>query len=85
MSLTGDEKLIDAHKTQHKLPIHNGLLPSNKTDPPLAELLTRSQTDLFSKVTGELETKTVLEDADQLHDLNVHWLELEMVAGEEVM
>ena len=21
-------------------------------------------------------------DADQLHDVNIHWLELEMVAGE---
>ena len=27
----------------------------------------------------------LVEDAVQLHDVNVHWLELEMVAGEDSM
>ena len=56
MSLVGDEKLFDAHKTQLKLPIHRGLLASNETG-PLAELLITSQTDLFSRLTDEVEAK----------------------------
>ena len=85
MSLAGEEKLFDAHKTQHKLPIHRGLVASNETGPPLAELLITSQTDLFSSVTDE-ELKIIdLVFPVQLHDLNVSWLELEMVAGEEYM
>ena len=57
MSLVGDEKLFDAHKTQLKLPIHRGLLASNETGPPIAELLITSQTELFSSATDEVEAK----------------------------
>ena len=86
MSLTGDEKLIDAHKTQLKLPIHKGLVASNRTGPPLVELLKTSQTDLSSIVTVDVEEKRiVLVFAAQLHDVNDHWLELEMVVEKESM
>ena len=86
VSLAGDEKLIDAHKTQHKLPIHNGLVASNSTGPPLAELLEISQTDLSSMVTSEdEECMIVLVFAVKLHDVNDHRLVLAMVAGEDVM
>ena len=85
MSFAGDEKLIDAHKTQHKLPIHKGLVAPNKIGPPLAEQFEISQKDLFSTVTDELRANvTVFVIAVQLHDENAHWLELVMVAGEEV-
>ena len=86
MSFAGDEKLTDAHKTQLKLPIHRGLVALNRTGPPLAELCKTSQTDLSSIVSVDpnmivLELELV-EEAIQLHDVNVHWLELEMVTGE---
>ena len=85
-SLAGDEKLIDAHKTQLKLPIDNGLVASKETGPPLAELFKTSQTDLSSILREEVVTRIIEEvDAIQLHDVNVHWLELEMVAVEEYM
>ena len=83
MSFAGDEKLIDSHSTQLKLPIHKGLVASNRTGPPLVELFKKSQTDLSSIVTEEVVTNMiVLVFADQLHDANVHWLELAMVAGD---
>ena len=83
MSLAGDEKLIDAHNTQLKLPIHKGLVASNRTGPPVVELFKMSQTDLSSIVTDEVVTNIiVLVFADQLHDANAHWLELETVAGD---
>ena len=84
MSLAGDEKLIDAHSTQLKLPIHKGLVAWNRTGPPVVELFKMSQTDLSSIVTDEVVTNMiVLVSALQLHDVNVHWLELEMVARED--
>ena len=89
MSLAGEEKLFAAHKTQLKLPIHRGQAASNETGPPLAVLFRTSHTDLFSRLTDEVEAnKTVLAKnieehfPVQLHDVNVHWLELEMVAKE---
>ena len=86
MSLAGEEKLFDAHKTQHKIPIHRGLVASNETAPPLAELLITSQTDLFSSFTDEVATNIiVLVIAAQLQEENAHWLELAMVAGENSM
>ena len=73
MSFAGDEKLIDAHKIQLKLPIHNGLVAPNKIGPPFAELLEISQTDLFSTVTDEaVANVNVLVIAIQLHDENIH-------------
>ena len=86
MSLAGDEKLIDAHSTQLKLPIHKGLVAWNRTGPPLVELFKTSQTDLSSIVTSDVtEKRIVLVFAVKLHDINVHWLELEMVAEEVCM
>ena len=76
MSLAGDEKLIDAHKTQLKLPIRRGLVASNKTGPPLAELLETSQTDLSWRSMSDMERNLIVVFfAVQLHDVNVHWLE----------
>ena len=83
MSLTGDEKLIDAHKTQLKLPIHKGLVASNRTGPPLVELFMKSQSDLSSMFTGVLEKHIALVFAAQLHDAKDHWLELRIFVGEK--
>ena len=83
MSLAGDEKLIDAHNTQLKLPIHKGLVASNRTGPPVVELFKMSQTDLSSMFTGVLEEKHIaLVFAAQLHDAKDHWLELRIFVGE---
>ena len=86
MSLDGDENLFEAHSTQLDLPIHNGLLPSSRRGPPLVLPLVISQTEPSSMTSGEFDSKIrafVVEF--QLHDVNVHWLELEMVAEEEDM
>ena len=86
VSLDGDEKLFEAHNTQLDLPMHSGLLPSSRTGPPLVLLLVITQTDPSSIVRGEFDSKTsAFVVAFHMQDINVHWLELEMVAGEEDM
>ena len=86
MSFDGDEKLFEAHNTQLDLPIHSGLLPSSRTGPPLVLPFVISQTDPPSIASGDFETKPIaLVVPFQLHDLNVHTLEMDMVPGEETM
>ena len=86
MSLDGDEKLFEAHNTQLDLPIHSGLLPSSRTGPPLVLVLVMIQMDPSSIVKGDFDSKISAFVVEfQLHDPNVHWLELEMVAREVAM
>ena len=83
MSLDGDEKLFEAHSTQHNFPIHSGLLPSSRTGPPLVLVLTMSQKELPSITSGEFETKhIVLVVAFQMDDVNVHRLEFEILTAQ---
>ena len=80
VSLVGDDKLFDAHRTQHNVPIHTR--PS-RTGPPLAELFDITQTELPSTSTELPKNAIALLFALKLHDANIHWLESEMIAEEE--
>ena len=86
MSLDGDEKLFEAHNIQLDFPIHSGLVPFSRTGPPLMLALVNIQTDPSSIVRGEFDSKiSAFVVAFHMQDLNVHWLELEMVPGEDSM
>ena len=82
VSLDGDEKLFEAHNTQLDLPIHNGLLPSSRTGPPLVLPLVISQTEPSSMTSGEFVTKHIaLVVAFQMDAVYVHRLAFEILTA----